>query len=493
MFKTLYRKIALILLCLFFFTGLLFVMVTLFTTKLYVQEGAQKLNSNLADYLVTQKFFIRDGKVNDKALKESFDMMMGINPSIELYLLDPTGKIMAYSAPDEKVKRRRVSLEPLTYFLSEGSRLPILGDDPRGVDRQKVFSVSPIPRKGPLEGYLYIILGGEDYDSITNMLQKNYVFRLSMWITIAGLLFVFAAGLYLFKVLTKRIQKLSLAMETFKESNFLEPVTFPADDEDSGDEIDRLGVIFSKMSDRIIYQISTIKETDRLRRELVSNISHDLRTPLTSLQGYLETLSLKDNVLRPEEKKNHLEIAIKHSNRLRRLITELFELSKLESKETEVKSEPFHIGELVQDMVQKNQLIAQKKNIVIKMEFPENLPFVFADIGLIERAIQNLLDNALQYTKEGSTITLTLKPQETKITVQVSDEGYGIKEQDIPYIFDRLYRVQKQKKEDSDSTGLGLAITKRIIELHGSSIEVLSKLNIGTTFSFNLPVYKANT
>ena len=175
---------------------------------------------------------------------------------------------------------------------------------------------------------------------------------------------------------------------------------------------------------------------------------------------------------------------------MRDLISELFELSKLESQETEIKSEPFHIGELVQDMVQKNQLLAQKKNIIIKMEFPENLPFVFADIGLIERAIQNLLDNALLYTKEGSTITLTLKPYETKITVQVSDEGYGIKEQDIPYIFDRLYRVQKQKKEDSDSTGLGLAITKRIIELHGSSIEVLSELNRGTTFTFYLPVYR---
>ncbi len=489
MFKTLYRKIAVILLCLFLFTGLLFVLVTIFTTELYVQNGAQELNSNLAEYLVTHKFFIQDGKVNDKALKESFDMLMGINPSIELYLLDPTGGIMAYSAPDEKVKRKRVSLEPVKYFLSDGRRLPILGDDPRGIDRQKVFSVSPIPKNGPLEGYLYIILGGENYDSITNMLRRNYVFKLSIWIIITGLLLVLIIGLYLFKVLTKRIQKLTLAMEIFKDSNFLEPVALHAA-KGSGDEIDRLGVIFSKMSDRIIYQISTIKEADKMRRELVSNISHDLRSPLTSLQGYLEALLIKDKVLRPEEKKNHLEIAIKHSNRLRKLITELFELSKLQSQETVVKSEPFHIGELVQDIVQKNQLVAQKKNIVIKMEFSEEIPFVFADIGLIERAIQNLLDNALQNTKKDSNIILTLNPQTTKIMVQVSDEGYGIEEQDIPYIFDRLYSVQKQKNEDSDSTGLGLAITKRIIELHGSSIEVLSKKIIGTTFTFYLPVYK---
>ncbi len=488
MFKTLYRKIAVILLCLFFFTGLLFVLVTFFTTELYVQEGAQKLNRNLAEYLVTHKFFIKDGKVNDKALKESFDMLMGINPSIELYLLDPAGSIMAYSAPDEKIKRKRVSLEPLKNFLSDESRLPILGDDPRGADRQKVFSVSPIPRNGPLEGYLYIILGGENYDSITNLLRRNYVFKLSIWIILAGLLLVLIAGLYLFKVLTKRIQKLTLAMEGFKESNFLESVALHAV-KAPGDEIDRLGVIFSKMSDRIIYQISTIKEADKMRRELVSNISHDLRSPLTSLQGYLEALLIKDKVLCPEEKKNHLEIAIKHSNRLRKLITDLFELSKLQSQEAVVKFEPFHIGELVQDIIQKNQLVAQKKNIAIKLESSKNMRFVFADIGLIERAIQNLLDNALQNTKENSNIILTLKHQATKIMVQVSDEGYGIEEQDIPYIFDRLYRVQKQKRVDSDSTGLGLAITKRIIELHESSIEVLSEINVGTTFTFHLPVY----
>ncbi|MCP4264650.1 MAG: sensor histidine kinase [Candidatus Brocadiaceae bacterium] len=488
MFKTLYRKIAVILLCLFFFTGLLFVLVTFFTTELYVQEGVQKLNRNLAEYLVTHKFFIQDGKVNDKALKESFDMLMGINPSIELYLLDPTGSIMAYSAPDEKIKRKRVSLEPLKCFLSDVSRLPILGDDPRGADRQKVFSVSSIPRNGPLEGYLYIILGGEDYDSITNLLRRNYVFKLSIWIIIAGLLLVLMTGLYLFKVLTKRIQKLTSAMEGFKESNFLESVELHAV-KDPGDEIDRLGAIFSKMSDRIIYQISAIRDADKMRRKLVSNISHDLRSPLTSLQGYLEALLIKDNVLRPEEKKNHLEIAIKHSNRLRKLITDLFELSKLQSQETVVKYESFHIGELVQDIIQKNQLVAQKKNIVIKLESSKNVHFVFADIGLIERAIQNLLDNALQNTKENSAIILTLKHQATEILVQVSDEGHGIEEQDIPYIFDRLYRTQKQKREDSDGTGLGLAITKRIIELHESSIEVLSEINVGTTFTFHLPVY----
>jgi two-component system OmpR family sensor kinase len=492
MIKTLYGKIVVILLSLFFVTGLLFVLVTLFTTRLYVQEGAQRLNSNLADYLVSQRFFLQEGKVNKVALKESFAMLMDINPSIELYLLDPKGAIMAYSAPDEKVKRKRVDLAPIHLFLSKGGSLPILGDDPRGLNRQKVFSVSPIPQEGPLEGYLYIILGGEEYDSVASMLQKNYIFRLSIWITIAGLLCVVIIGLYLFKVLTKRLRKLASAMETFEKGDFLEPVTFITSDRDSDDEIDRLGSIFSKMSDRIFHQITTIKETDKLRRELVSNVSHDLRTPLTSLQGYLETLLLKGDELDREEQKQYLETAINHSKRLGKLITELFELSKLESRETEVKAEPFHIGELVQDMVQKNELLAQKKNITLKTAFPEKLPFVLADIALIERAIQNLIDNALRYTKRGSTITIALKPEKSMIAVKVTDEGTGIKEQDIPYIFDRFYRAQKEQGKDSDSTGLGLAITKRIVELHGSSIDVLSELNMGTTFSFRLPVYRTN-
>ena len=259
MLKTLYGKITAILLSLFLAIGLLYLLLILFTTRLTLQEGAQRLNRNLAAYLVSQKFFIQEGTVNEAALKESFDMLMEINPAIEVYLLDPNGSVLAYSAPPGKVKSRRVALDPIRRFLSGSEQLPILGDDPRNPGQRKVFSASTIPRSGPTEGYLYIILGGEEFDSVVSMLQKSYLFRLSTGIVTAGLLFVFLAGLFLFAYLTKRLQRLSAEVESFQHNGFREHIVSPQQSAfHAGDEIDRLGKMFAQMSDRIIHQMNDI-------------------------------------------------------------------------------------------------------------------------------------------------------------------------------------------------------------------------------------------
>jgi signal transduction histidine kinase len=156
-----------------------------------------------------------------------------------------------------------------------------------------------------------------------------------------------------------------------------------------------------------------------------------------------------------------------------------------------LKLEPFHPGELVQDILHKYKLDALKKRITVKAVLPEGLPFVYADIGLIERAIDNLMDNAIRYTDEGGNVSVTLVPDGSRVKLGVANTGRGISPEDIPFIFDRFYRKKAHAKEDSESLGLGLAITKRILDLHGSSIEVESELNATTTFTFALPVYRA--
>jgi two-component system OmpR family sensor kinase len=493
MIKTLYRKIALILLFLFLVIGLLNIFQTLVTTKLYIQEVNQRLNRNLSDYLSSERVFFQDGQANVSALKESFENLMHINPNIELYLLDPKGKILSYSAPPEKIKRDAVNIAPLKKFLSGTASYPTFGDDPRDTDAKKIFTVSRIPERGPIEGYLYIILGGEEYDSVVQRLERSYILKLSTWIAIGGLLFVFITGLFLFNLLTRRIRRLSAALDSFKQSDFSKPIKLSRRRPGSSkDEIDRLGEVASQMSNRIIDQMETIKRADSLRREMVSNISHDLRTPLSSLQGHLETLLMKRGEISEEEQEKYLKIAMRQSERLGKLVADLYELAKLDSPDIELKMETFHLGELVQDILQKFELAAEKKNVDIRAEFPKKLPLVHADIGLVERAIQNLLDNSLSYSKPDGTITLTITPEESKLSIKVMDNGVGISQEDIPYIFDRFYQGKKKKRdEDDDSTGLGLAITKRILELHGSPIEVQSEPGKLTTFSFFLPVHRS--
>jgi signal transduction histidine kinase len=485
--KTLYSRLSVALLALFGLIGGLYLAVTLFTTQRYFQEVNQKLNRTLADHLATEKILMREGRIDRAVLEEVFHMLMVINPVIEIYLLDTDGRVLAFSAPPGKVKRQQVSLEPIRRFLDGSAALPILGDDPRDAAHRKIFSAAPIRSDDRLEGYLYVILGGEEYDSVAGMLKTSYILRLSTVMIIGGLLFVLLAGLYLFYLLTRRFRRLTAAMEGFTRTDFSEPVPLYPDDR-SGDEIGRLEYAFRRMSGRILEQIGALKQTDRLRRELVANVSHDLRTPLASLQGYLETLLLKEGTLSPEEQRQYLEIAAKHSERLGRLVSELFELAKLDSHETPPRLESFSLGELVQDIAQKFRLSAEKKNVRIETDLKTDLPFVRADIGMIERVFENLLDNALRHTPPGGAVRIVLAAENDRVTVRVSDTGPGIPEEDLPYIFDRFYRVEKHRSDGTGGAGLGLAIAKRILELHGSRIEVSSAPGSGTAFGFHLPI-----
>lgn len=153
-------------------------------------------------------------------------------------------------------------------------------------------------------------------------------------------------------------------------------------------------------------------------------------------------------------------------------------------------SESFSLGELIQDIVQKFQLAVEKKKIRLQTNLVQNLPFVFADIGLLKRVFENLIENAIKYTPESGSITIAVVPKEERLRVQVSDTGVGVRPEDLPHLFDRSYWLKKGRPRDTGATGLGLAITKRVLELHGSDITADSVVDAGTTFTFTLPIYR---
>jgi signal transduction histidine kinase len=491
MFKSLYSKLAIALLGLFCLLGISIVTLSQFASDMYQQEVIQKLNKNLAKQIVGQKILMKDHKINEQGLKEIFDMLMVVNPSIEVYLLNPTGEILAYSAPPGKVKRHRVDLKPLKKWFEGDAGLPLTGDDPRNPDREKVFTVARIPEQGRLQGYLYIILGGEIFDSIAQKLKGSYITQLSIWWIIASLLFVLITGLLLFAYLTRRLKHLASVMESFDMTQTAAQLqSILGEERYPIDEIDRLTLTFKQLIERIQTQMDRLKKADTLRRELVANVSHDLRTPLATLQGYIETLFLKAESLTVEERKHHLEIAIQHCVRLNKLVDELFELAKLDSHETKVRYEPFNIGELAHDVVQKFDLLTREKQIAIQINYNPSLPFVWADIAMIERVIENLLENAIRHTPSGGSIRLTFSPQNSDISVSVSDTGCGIPKEDLPFIFDRFYQKDVTQKDKTGYAGLGLAIAKRILELHNKTISVESTPGTGTHFTFFLPIYR---
>ena len=490
MVKSLYTKLAIVLLLLFCLLGVTILIVTQFASDMYQQEVVQKLNRDLAKQIVAQKILMEDNRISEKGLKDVFNMLMVVNPSIEIYLLNPAGKILAFSAPPGKVKLERVDLTPIKKWFEDDIVYPLTGDDPRNPAKKKVFCVARIPEQGQLQAYLYIILGGEIFDSIAQKLRGSYIMQLSAWWIMASLLFALISGLLLFAYLTRRLKRLATIMDIFdmtQTTSLLQSIH--RKDQQYGDEIDRLAYTFKQLVDRIQTQMENLKQADTLRRELVANVSHDLRTPLATLQGYIETLLLKDKSLTEKDRQHHLEIAIQHCERLSKLVEELFELAKLDSHETKVLNEPFNINELAYDVVQKFDLSAKERQINIHIEHHKDLPFVNADIAMIERVIENLLDNAVRHTPEGGAIRIALSLRNGDIAVSVSDTGDGIPEEDLPHIFDRFYQRARIQESKSGHSGLGLAITKRILELHHKSIVVESTAGSGTTFTFFLPVY----
>jgi len=488
MFRTLYAKLAAVLVVLLTVIGIVYIVLTVYSTRLYLQELTQQFNRTLAADLVAGTTLIQDGHVDHEALQHIFHVYMDINPKIEVYLLDWHGTILTYSAPPGKVKRDRVSLEPLDHLLHNIGPLPIVGDDPRDLNGQKVFSASRIgPKKKP-EGYLYVVLRGERFDSVANLLEASYFLRLTTWTALGIMIFGLVAGLVLFNVLTRRLTNLSRTMKAFQQSRLEHIPMSPELDTRSKDEIGQLGTTFKQMARRIVRQMNALKKADALRRELVANVSHDLRTPLASLQGYLETLLIKETTLSKIEQRRYLEIALKDSQQLTHLVEELFELAKLDSHDTQLRLEAFSLVDLIQDILSKLQLKAKQTGITLTSQIPEHLPLIFGDIALIERVLENLIENALRYTTTPGTITISLYQDNQSVMVKVSDTGCGIPAEDLPHIFDRFYQAPSLAYRKQGGAGLGLAIAKRILDLHKSPIHVDSLRNQGTTFSFPLPV-----
>jgi signal transduction histidine kinase len=239
------------------------------------------------------------------------------------------------------------------------------------------------------------------------------------------------------------------------------------------------------MARRIVDQIKALQNLDSTRRKLFANISHDLRTPLASLLGAIETLLMKEKNLSEPNKRHYLNLALTYSEHLGCLTRELFELATLESADVKLHYESFSIAELVQDVAQKFRPEANRRKLTIGPDVPRDAPFVTADIGLIERVFENLIENAIRYTPEGGTIRLSVLLNRGSVFAQVADTGRGIPAAELPIIFDQAYRTVKDRQDRPRGTGLGLAIAQQVVQLHGRSMEVESIVGAGTTFRFN--------
>ncbi|WP_406609080.1 ATP-binding protein [Agarivorans sp. JK6] len=484
-----YSKLMLAVVVCFILAGGLLLGLAHQSSQQYQNEIEQKLHLQLAEHLVYESQLFKDGELDPKAIKQAFHSMMILGPSFEFYILDTAGKVVTYSADPSKIKRRQLDLKPIRDFIDGSRAMPIIGDDPRSPSRSKIFSVAEIREGNILKGYLYIIIGGEIYDSVAELLQSSHIMKLSM----LGLLFILGFSLLvvflIFGLLTKPLRRLAKDIDQFQHVGLEQTANIAGHwQNNSHDEVQKLGAAFSDMATTIKGQYQKVKDTDQLRRELISYVSHDLRTPLASLQGYLETWQLKHRDLSPEEGEQLIKVALSSARKTSSLVEQLFELAHLDSDQATINEESVAIAELAQDVIQKLELAAQKKQVVMSVEPQDPSLVACADIQRIERVFTNLLENSIRHCSEGDEIKVTIDQAEqgNKLAITVSDTGTGIPSDDLPHIFDAHYRAANRAKDKNSHGGLGLAIAKRIVQLHRSSISVESTLGEGTRFCFTL-------
>ncbi|TMM57388.1 HAMP domain-containing protein [Maribacter algarum] len=483
------KKLWLAFIVLVLMMGISYIGITGYFANKHNQETTQRLNAEVANHVIAEKFqnaspFLEDGSVNKPLFGDLMHDMMAVNRGIEVYLLNEGGEIL-YSVvldPNDQDATKSVSLGPIDSFIADKGENFILGDDPRSPGEQKIFSAAPYSVDGR-NGFIYIILAGKRFQEVSSTLMGQYFARLGLGATLLTTIFAALIGLLAIWFLTKNLRVITSTVRRFNEGDLTARIENP----DSSD-ISIFANSFNEMADTITGNIDKMQSVDLLRRELIANVSHDLRTPLAILKGYIETLQIKRESLTEAEKQEYLQITHDNVDKLSKLINQLFEYSKLEAEQVTPVKEPFSITELSHDLIAKFKVLAEQKQIELQLDNPKENNMVFADVSLVERALQNLIENAIKYTEPKGKVTLSLSKKGKNVEINITDTGTGIPVNEQPFIFDRYKQVDESAKKQG--SGLGLAIVKKIMELHDTTITVLSKPKEGSSFIFNLPAYQ---
>jgi signal transduction histidine kinase len=240
------------------------------------------------------------------------------------------------------------------------------------------------------------------------------------------------------------------------------------------------------LADSFNHMIKTLENLEKMRRDFVVNISHELRTPMTSINGFIE--GILDGTIPQEQHNKYLNVVKEEVRRLQRLVSDMLDIARMEAGEIKVNITAFDICEVVRLSVIHLQQMIEEKNINFRANFEQESMIVKADRDAIQRVIINLLHNAAKFTPKQGSILVAVREIKGKAEITISDSGEGISKEDLPYIFDRFHKADKSRSKDKTSVGLGLYIVKNILKAHNEQIKAESEIGKGTVFTFTLPM-----
>lgn len=307
--------------------------------------------------------------------------------------------------------------------------------------------------------------------SSVNKAQTDIFKLFIMAALLSAIIAVLLVNLFSLKI-TKPIKEINNIAKIISKGEFKERIT-----SNSNDEVGQLAQSFNNM-------VVALENLEEMRKGFIANVSHELRTPMTSIQGFVE--GILDGTITNEKQSFYLKIVSDETRRLTRLINDLLDLAKMEAGEMKINLRPANINEIIRRCIIKLESQFMKKSLNVEANFEDEELWVSIDIDSIERVLINLLHNAIKFTDENGKIEIETISSKNKVFVKIKDNGIGINEEELKYVFDRFYKIDKSRGKDKTGTGLGLAIVKNILKEHKQEISVESKIKEGTQFTFSL-------
>ena len=434
-----------------------------YSDRLYLQAN-EIANEYALDYLAESK--LRRIELEMKSLSTFNDTrIMFITPSGDV-ILDTNNSSTDKSNED----RILFSINDFDYGDLKGKH-DILWDF-YGLFSEPALSVfSPISNSFEIKGYVVInIPESAIVERVYDTFNTNYL-------TLAIVLILSSAFLVLYFFQVHRpIKEVTRATNEYSKGNLsyhVKPM--------HNDEIGRLGMSLD-------YMASQLNESDKFQQKFLSNISHDFRSPLTSIKGYLE--AIQDGTIPPEMLDKYIGIMLFETERLTKLTSNILTLNELDPKSVRLDISTFDLNSIIRHTVETFEGTCKKKGIKFNITYANSVQNVKADKGRIQQVIYNLIDNAIKFSKENSYIYITVKEKGEKAQISIKDTGCGIAKEDIDKIWDRFYKSDSSRGRDKKGSGLGLSITKEVIQAHGENIDVVSTVGVGTEFIFTLELAK---
>jgi len=464
--KTLYLKFVL---AYIIFSVFGIIIITTFiptlTQEHLIKEKASELYADASLIATTYAEQLYRNETTLPEVKAQLDFLAECTPSI-IQIINPSGRIILDTTAEIDVENVN-SIQNFDSTATSGSYYMVGNFFNTFGSREKLSVLAPITSDYKVKGYVVIHYDMQHIlDSSYNLLNISYI-TLSILLLLSIIILIFFT-----EIVYRPLCKITTATEQYAAGNMHYEFTV-----DSEDEIGYLAACLS-------YMAKEIARSEDDQKKFVANVSHDFRSPLTSIRGYLE--AMLDGTIPPEIHEKYLNIVLNETERLTKLTNSLLTLNNLNTKGMLLNKTHFDINQTIRNTVATQEGSCRKKNITIELILTGETLYVQADMDKIQQVLYNLIDNAIKFSHNNSTITVETAEKKNKIFVSVKDTGIGIPKEDIQQIWDRFYKSDASRGKDKKGTGLGLSITKEIITAHSENINVISTPGEGTEFIFSL-------